>query len=70
MAQDIEPSPQKQITFLVIFGVIIAALIFAVSFYLPQDAAKLAYMGCWVILIAGAFWLVERVIGGALGKKK
>ena len=69
MAQDIEPSTQKQITFLVVFVAVVAALIFAVSFYLPQDAAKLAYIGCWVILIAGSFWLVERLVG-ALGKKK
>lgn len=70
MAQDSEPSPQKQMTFLVVFGVGIAALIFALSFYLPQDAAKLAYMACWTVAIAGAFWLGERVISGVLSKKK
>jgi hypothetical protein len=70
MAQDTDPNPRQQITFLVIFGVAIAVLIFAVSLYLPQDAARLAYIACWTALIAGAFWVGERVIGGMVGKKK
>lgn len=70
MAQDTDPNPRQQITFLVIFGAIIAALIFAASFYLPQDAAKVTYIACWTLLIAGAFWVGERVIGGMVGKKK
>lgn len=70
MARGTEPSPQKQFIFIVVFIAVVAGLIFAGSFYLPQDAAKLAYMAVWTVLIAGAFWLVERFLGTMFGKKK
>ena len=65
------PSPQKQLIFIVVFGLVVAALSYVGTFFFPREAKPLFYLEGWAFLVAIVFWAVERAVRGAIdGKKK
>jgi hypothetical protein len=70
MARDLDPSPQRQFIFIVIIAAVAAGVLFLLSFYIPQETEKLAYLLIWVFLLAGLFWLAEKLIRSLSTKRK
>lgn len=69
MARDVEPSSRKQFMFIVTVLVCASVALYLLSFELPDQARKLAYMMAWIVVLGGTFYVAEKIVRGMLGKK-
>jgi hypothetical protein len=61
-------TPVQSFVFIVGFFVAVAALLFAASFELPNEARALGYMLMWIVVVAGAIRAAEAIVDTARTK--
>lgn len=63
------PTGTRQFVFIIIVFAIVIAALFALSIELPDDARKLGNLIAWIALLSAGFFVVERAVRGAAGRK-
>jgi hypothetical protein len=53
--------------FVILFGAVVAGLVYIASFYFPREAVMVWHLEAWTYVVVGAFWLVERVLRSLFG---
>jgi len=62
-------TPVQSFVFIVGFFIAVAALLFAGSFELPNEARALGYMLGWIVVVAGTIRGAEAIVHAALRSK-